>query len=149
MVRQKHIDTYTNDFKDTYVIPFDKAKIDEAINKGLYNADIPNVYFHTLDIRGHIGGTKLIVDNEAVHEILEGDTVTFDVYKYTKNAEGRVISEDMIPSHRFTVTLVSILQDYSLEAVTLKEFMGDRFCYNNRILSNLHILKDSVKEFAI
>jgi hypothetical protein len=149
MVQQKYIDLYTNEYKDTYVIPFDKEKIDAAINHSLWHDKAPNEFYQTLDIRGYIGGTKLLLDNEAVHEILESDSVNFDVYKYTKNDEGQTISQEMIPSVRMKVTLVSILQNYCLEAVTLQEFMGDRFCYNSRILSNLHILKDSIKAFSI
>jgi hypothetical protein len=137
---------FTEIFKNIKVIPFDMEKINKAINDGLSNKNNPYRHYKTLDELGYIQGTKIVMDTEAIHGLIgHTDGVIFDAYAYTVNDEGKTVSSEIMPSGRLTVILESILQNYSKEPVTLQEFMGSRFCYNSRILSNMTILSDSIR----
>ncbi|MEK6885310.1 MAG: hypothetical protein AABY22_37105, partial [Nanoarchaeota archaeon] len=83
--------------------------------------------------------TNVVIDTECVGDIIEDNKVQIAFYGET-TVDDDVISSDIFPQYSPYFKLDELIAE-GLPEKTLQEFMGSRFGYNTRILSNMNIIK--------
>jgi hypothetical protein len=95
-------------------------------------------------VRGKLGvikGTNILIDDECIGEVCEKPTV--DIYSETIDENGKTKSFGLFPRFSSKISIKDLLSEYTMDEVSLETFMGNRFCYNSRVCSNM---KEIVKE---
>jgi hypothetical protein len=101
----------------------------------------PNQFFAVRGKLGVIKGTNILIDDECIGEVSENPTL--EIYSETRNEDGKTTGFSMFPSFLTKIKVEDLLTECSMEEVSLETFMGNRFCYNSRVCSNM---KEIVKE---
>ncbi len=135
------------DFNTVKVIPFNKEKIDAQLDeyiKAKIKAE-PNEFFFTKEKLGLVKGTNVVIDTECVGEVLENGKVNFQVFsEIRENGKAKLSFDSLVPRFNPYFMLDDLLAEDSLPEQTLQEFMGDRFGYNVRIISNMKVIKKEI-----
>jgi hypothetical protein len=142
--------------KDIKVIPFNmdalNKDIDDSVKENIKKAGDssfapkiePNEFFVVRGYMGVIKGTNILIDRECVGEV--SDKPSLDVYSETRDEFGKTKSFGIFPRFTSRTSLDELVKDYGQHEVSLDVFMGDRFAYNGRIVSNIHgIIKELKK----
>jgi hypothetical protein len=140
-------------YKDIVVIPFNMEAIDKGLDehiKKTYPDKIEkNESFSLHRIFGFVKNSSVLIDRECVGEIINNDKIPLEVYGERPSESGKGVDLDMFPRFTFVVKLEDILKEYALPEVTLEKFMGDRFAYNNRIISNMRIIAGELNKATV
>lgn len=156
MITQDYREKLSKEVASVKVIPLNIEKINQDVDKNL-KAEIekakgsifaPEIKEgETFYLRGALGiiqGTNMVIDEECVGEMVEHDDIHLHIYSQTITEKGKSFSL----SPRFTVTnkLSEMIKEYGQEPVSLESFMGSRFAYNDRIVSNTRIILKEIKK---
>ncbi len=101
----------------------------------------PDQFFVVRGKLGIIKGTNILIDDECIGEVCEKPTV--DIYSETIDENGKTKSFGLFPRFSSKISIKDLLSEYTMDEVSLETFMGNRFCYNSRVCSNM---KEIVKE---
>ena len=104
----------------------------------------PNEFFAIRGKLGVIKGTNILIDDECIGSLTEKPTI--DIYSETRDENGKTTGFSMFPSFSTKIKVEDLLNEYSMEEVSLETFMGNRFCYNSRVCGNMgEIIKELKK----
>ncbi len=128
-------------FKDILVLPFNMEEITKVTNKAIQDAKAASKeqIFKPDGKYGLINGTNIVIDVECVGEIITNNRVTIPFH------EVRNISIAIFPTFNPYFPLDELITE-ATPPLSLQEFMGDRFAYNNRIFSNMRIIQKEIKK---
>lgn len=104
----------------------------------------PNQYFGLRGAYGVIKGTNILIDRECIGEI--GEKPSFDIYSEIKDENGKLKSFSLFPTFSTKINISDLLKEYGQNEISLKDFMGDRFCYNDRVQSNMREIIKKLKK---
>ena len=98
----------------------------------------------TYEVHGGLAILKMnaktiLLERDCVGEIIDDDKVAFDVYEHYETG-----GWGMLPKATMRTNLSEVEAEFGLPEVTLQEFMGDRFGYNTRVISNITIIAREV-----
>lgn len=136
------------------VIPLNMDAIHAELNAGSPETTVRSISYR----QAIVVDAPILVDDECVCEYLKtGDAkypdypnlhgkeiVELEVYKKEKVEKGW--SCEMTPSSLWIETVEDLKAKYSLPAISLKEFMADRYNYNSRIGANMGRFIEWVEE---
>lgn len=126
------------------VIPLDMDKLNADLTKsviGKVEGVNPNSTYKVIGAKAilKMNGKTIYLERDCVGTIIDDDKVTFDVYEHFEGG-----GWGMIPTVSMTGKLSDAEAEFGLPEVTLEEFMGDRFGYNTRVMSNISIIAREV-----
>lgn len=126
------------------VIPLDMDKLNADITEsviGKVEGANPNSTYKVIGAKAilKMNGKTIYLERECVGEIIDDDKVTFDVHEHFQGG-----GMGMIPTVSMTGKLSEAEAEFGLPEITLEEFMGDRFGYNSRVISNIEIIAKEV-----
>jgi len=127
------------------VIPYDMAKLSEDLTKQLNQMpEHKGKLFEVKDKKlARVITQDMITDDEACFYVNIDKGFKIDVYQkgVEKTDENGKTSTPIYMYPTCTITLSEEdLKEYSKEETTLKEFMGDRFIYNKRMVGNIDFM---------
>lgn len=147
----------TEKTKDIVVIRFNmnaiNKDIDESVKREATKAGDssfapkiePNQYFSVRGKLGIIKGTNILIDDECIGEVSEKPRI--DIFSETRDENGKTTGFNMMPSFSTRMNIENFIKEYSDGEISLQEFMGNRFCYNSRVCSNMReIIKELKKK---
>lgn len=89
-------------------------------------------------------GDWIMVDKELIGTFLTDDKLDLDIYKRTDAHDGENGTIGMMPELKTTMSLDDLLK-YVKGEESIKDFMGNRYQYNSRIMSNMREFKNFVE----
>jgi len=129
---------------DIKVIPLDMDKLNlsitEAVIASLNGANPKSTYkVHGKQAILKMNGKTILLERDCVGEIIDDDKVAFEVYEhYEEGGWG------LLPKATMRTKLSEVEAEFGLPEVSLESFMGDRFGYNSRVISNIEIIAKEV-----
>lgn len=142
--------------KNINVINFDIQKInsdiDDFIKKEAKKAEKSsfapkikdNEFFVVKNKMGLIKGTNIVIDDECIGR--DNIKHVVSVYSELRDENGKITSFNVIPRFTLTIGVKELIQDYTQNEQSLEEFMGDRFCRNDRICDNMNLIVKELKK---
>jgi len=146
MVTEQTKDRLREQTKEIKVIPINmdalNSDIDndvkENVNKAGDSSFAPKIeegeFFKFRGKFGVVKGTNFLIDEECVG--WESDKPTLDIYSEIRHEDGKK-SFGIFPRFTKAISLTYLIKEFGQGEVSLEEFMGDRFAYNNRIANNI------------
>lgn len=160
---EEQVAKFREEYSQIKVIPLDmdkfNADIDTNVKKAIEAKQVElkmeegktaNDYIFSQ--RGYMGmcfipGTNLLIDRECCGEYLDKDEkIVIEVYRDTKPDENGSQGIGMFPVLNTTMTKTELLEKYGMPEIDLPTYMGSRFNYNSRIVSNMQGIMEEVKK---
>ena len=147
--KQNNIDEYSK----IMITPIDVKKLNadlhESVTKYFKGKGKPieegtEYKLHGTSYLGVVTGTNIVTDDECIHKVSADGHYKLQVGWKIDNKSG--MSFSMVPVLENTCPIAELIEEYGLPEITLVEFMGSRFNYNDRIASNMKGLKKATKQ---
>jgi hypothetical protein len=136
-------------FEQIRVIVLDNQKMNNDINISFHNME--NETFTEKDVfsirpaLAVIKDTNILIETDCFMRI--GDSVELDVYQDTFDTEqNKIVGYSVVPHLSISAGVEGLVQAYGTKEISLYEFMGNQFEYNNRVKENMKLVIEELSK---